>query len=72
MLSGPAKYVVITQLVRLEDQGDGADGEDDDLVSYHINDALFDCIRRAAPHPFIKERKLVERQPPPRPWIIRE
>jgi len=45
-------HVIITQLVRLECQGGGADG-DVDLLSYHINDALCDCIR-AASHPFIK------------------
>ena len=65
LIAPPSMHVIITQLVRLECQGGGADG-DLDLLSYHINDALFDCIR-AAPHPFIKERKLVERHPPPRP-----
>lgn len=54
----PTKYVVITQLVR-RDGHDGID-DDEDLVSYYINDSLFDCIR-AAPRPFNQERKLIER-----------
>ena len=54
----PTKYVVITQLVR-RDGHDGIDN-DEDLVSYYINDSLVDCIR-AAPHPFNQERKLIER-----------
>jgi hypothetical protein len=54
----PTKYVVITQLV-CRDGHDGID-DDEDLVSYYINDSLFDCIR-AAPRPFNPERKLIER-----------
>ena len=55
----PAKYVVITKLVR---QGGEAnmDNDDDDLVPYLINDELFKCVR-AAPPPYNQERRLVER-----------
>jgi len=49
---------LLKQLVRRE--GHNGIDDDKDLVSYVINDALFDCIR-AAPHPFNQERKLIER-----------
>ena len=34
--------------------------DDEDLMSFFINEELFNCIR-AAPHPYNQERKLVER-----------
>jgi hypothetical protein len=36
---------VLTQLVNQKQ------GEEEDVVSYHINDSLYECIR-AAPHPY--------------------
>ena len=53
----PAKYVVTTKLVR---QDGDSNRSDDDLVPYLINDELFKYVR-AAPPPYNKERRLVER-----------
>ena len=39
----PARYAVLTQLVNQKQ------GEQEDVVSYHIKDSLNECIR-AAPH----------------------
>ena len=55
----PARYALITQLVRQNGQQGNDDDEADDLVSYFINDSLFDCIR-AAPHPYSQQRRLLE------------
>jgi hypothetical protein len=51
----PAKYAVVTQFVHGIHEN-----EEDDLVSYYINESLFDCIR-AAPLPYNQQRKLIER-----------
>lgn len=50
----PARYAVLTQLVNQQQ------GEEEDVVSYHINDFLYECIR-AAPHPHNQQRRLVDR-----------
>ena len=55
----PAKYVVITKLVRQDGEA-SRDDDDDDLVPYFINDELLKCVR-AAPRPYNQERRLVER-----------
>ena len=51
----PAKYAVVTQFVHGIHEN-----EEDDLVSYYINESLFDCIR-AAPLPYNRQRRLIER-----------
>jgi hypothetical protein len=51
----PAKYAVVTQFVHGIHEN-----EEDDLVSYYINESLFDCIR-AAPLPYNQQRRLIER-----------
>ena len=35
-------------------------GEEEDVVSYHINDFLYECIR-AASHPHNQQRRMVDR-----------
>jgi len=47
----PARYALITQLMNQQD------GEED-LVSYHINESLYECIR-AAPAPYNQQRRLI-------------
>jgi hypothetical protein len=51
----PAKYAVVTQFIQGE-----YENEEDDLVSYYINESLFDCIR-AVPLPYNQQRSLIER-----------
>ena len=47
----PARYALITQLINQQD------GEED-LVSYYINESLYECIR-AAPVPYNQQRRLI-------------
>jgi hypothetical protein len=47
----PARYALITQLINQQD-------DEEDLVSYYINESLYECIR-AAPAPYNQQRRLI-------------
>ena len=56
----PYRYTVVAQFIAKKSEDTDAGDEDEEYVSYFINDELYNCIR-AAPAVYNREFNLVER-----------